>query len=220
MLLCVIITNEISAQGVTKNGESTIYSPTFVNWNGGIGSTLMLDKNGKRYGINLVVNGDFASTTTDFSTDYTKSGDLSPEGTYAIVAIPHTVHTGYDYCPDHSVPGNNQMVVNGAKVTGKVVWAETITVVQNTNYRFTYWVQTVATGNPASYAQLQLAINVTDKSGLCSAPATITCSSWVQYIYTWNSGSATSAILSLTDQNIVAQGNDFALDDIVFQQVY
>jgi hypothetical protein len=49
MILCVVTTIEISAQGITKNGESVGTSSTFVSRNSKIGSGLVLDRNGKVY---------------------------------------------------------------------------------------------------------------------------------------------------------------------------
>ncbi|MGD0711858.1 MAG: fibrobacter succinogenes major paralogous domain-containing protein [Bacteroidales bacterium] len=47
ILLSVVITNGLSAQGITKYGESTNSSTNFVNQNGKTGSSSMLNKNGK-----------------------------------------------------------------------------------------------------------------------------------------------------------------------------
>src|SRR5690606_1298627 len=43
----------------------------------------------------------------------------------------------------------------------------------------------------------------------------VTCN-WQQFIVVWNSGAATSAQISIINQNTLDAGNDFALDDISF----
>ncbi|MEI6061487.1 MAG: G8 domain-containing protein, partial [Bacteroidota bacterium] len=165
-------------------------------------------------GINMVTNGDFELGNVGFTSSYTNSTDLYPEGTYAVVADPSTVHPNFINCSDHSPSGTLQLVVNGATIAGEDVWSQTVNVSPGTDYQFTYWVQSVVASNPS---QLQLYVN-----GVAAGPVytalTPTCQ-WAQFIYNWNSGPSTTAILALENQNIVASGNDFALDDIIFQPV-
>ena len=42
---------------------------------------------------------------------------------------------------------------------------------------------------------------------------------WQQFYTSWYSGASTSAQLSLVNQNTAFSGNDFALDDIVFDTI-
>jgi fibronectin-binding autotransporter adhesin len=165
-------------------------------------------------GINLVTNGDFESGNTGFTSGYTNSTDLQPEGTYAVVANPTTVHPSFSSCADHTPSGTLQMVINGAGSAGVVVWSETVTVVPGLDYQFSYWVQSVVASNPS---QMQLYINSVAVGPVYTA-LTSTCN-WLQFFYNWNSGASSTAVLSLVNQNIILTGNDFALDDIIFQQV-
>jgi hypothetical protein len=165
-------------------------------------------------GVNLIYNGDFEAGNVSFGSGYTVGTDLVPEGRYAVIANPNTVHSNFSTCSDHSSSGTLQMVVNGATVAGVNVWSQTVNVVQNSDYQFTYWIQSVVNGNPS---QLQLYVNGVPAGPVYTA-ITATCQ-WAQFLYNWNSGSSTTAYLSLVNQNIVAGGNDFALDDIIFQQV-
>ncbi len=48
ILLCLVIINGISAQGITKYGASTTSSTNFINSNGKIGSNPRLSKNGQK----------------------------------------------------------------------------------------------------------------------------------------------------------------------------
>lgn len=172
-------------------------------------------------GINLVTNGDFEMGNTGFTSDYARAAQtttgLNPEGTYDIVAAPSSRHTNFCSCPDHtSGSGTLQMVINGAS-TEKNVWAQTVNVNPNTAYQFTYWVQTVVNGNDASPSKLQLYIN-----GKFAGPvytANPTTGVWTQFTYNWTSGPGDlQAALVLKNENFATGGNDFALDDIIFQQ--
>jgi len=166
---------------------------------------------------NLVSNGDFESGHTGFASAYTHAlpgpNGLQNEGTYDIISNPQSEHTSFSACGDHTTGSGLQMVVNGSTTTDVSVWAQTANVMANTDYRFTYWVQSVFAGNPS---QLQLYVN-----GVAVGPVytclTETCQ-WTQFIYNWNSGPGTTANLSLVNKNSNANGNDFALDDIIFQQ--
>ena len=167
-------------------------------------------------GVNLVVNGNFESGNTGFGSSYgyaiPVANALQPEGLYTVVANPNSVHSGFSNCGDHTSGTGMQMVVNGATIGNVNIWSQTVNVVPNTAYQFTYWVQSVTNTNPS---ELQLYINGSPAGPVYTAVAT-TCI-WKQFTYNWNSGSSTSAYLSLVNQNTNAGGNDFALDDIVFQ---
>ena len=104
------------------------------------------------------------------------------------------------------------MVCDGSYLNGGTdrVWGQTVTVVPGQNYTFSYFIQTVATPNPAN---IDVLINGTS-IGTAFAPTT-TCG-WVQRTYTWFSGINTTAQIFLYDRTITTSGNDFALDDITF----
>jgi len=169
-------------------------------------------------GNNLVINGDFELGNTGFTSDYkpaeqTANG-LEPEGYYDVVVSPQSRHPSFATCSDHTTTNGKQMVVNGSPSSNAKIWSQPVTVDQNTDYQFTYWVQSVYNLNPS---QTQLWVNDLP-IGLPYTAIPETCQ-WKQFNYNWNSGSSTTANLSLTNQNTIADGNDFALDDIVFMQV-
>ena len=168
-------------------------------------------------GINLVANSDFELGNIGFGSSYTyvtpSATALQPEGVYTIVANSSSIHGSFSSCTNHTPSGNLQMVVNGAAASLNI-WTQTVNVVPNTAYQFTYWVQSV---HPTSPSKSQLYVNGAPQALPYMADAT-TCT-WKQFVYNWTSGPGiTSAILELRNQNLDATGNDFALDDIVFQQ--
>jgi hypothetical protein len=179
-------------------------------------------------GSNLVVNGDFETTGTQpvsFTSDYIYKdpscttcgtyGPLSDAGTYSISANTSDVHTLFGSYKDHSTTGK-QLIVNGATTANVKVWSQTVAVTPNSSYQFTYWVQSANPTDPAP-SQLQLIVNNVSAGPTYTANATG--GNWKQFLYNWNSGSNTSATLSLVNKQTVGGGNDFGLDDIVFQQI-
>lgn len=190
---------------------SNLVNPILTNITPAMSGLYIVNSNALS-GINLITNGDFELGNTGFGSAYTNSTDLLPEGTYAVVASPNSVHAGFSSCADHSTSGNLQMVINGAVAPEVTVWSQTVNVVPNTYYQFTYWIQSVVGSNPS---ELQLYVNGVSAGPVYTA-ITSTCN-WSEFLYNWSSNSNTSALLELRNQNINPNGNDFALDDIVFQ---
>ncbi|MDX1406608.1 MAG: gliding motility-associated C-terminal domain-containing protein [Saprospiraceae bacterium] len=166
---------------------------------------------------NLVVNGDFETGNSAFSTDYTYVMDqpgfqmeMFPEGTYTVINNPNLVHTGFSACSDHTGNGGNMIVVNGA-ANFQDIWCQTISVEANAFYNFSAWVASV---NPASPAQLQFSINGQPIGDIFTATSALCV--WQPFNAVWSSGNATSAEICILNLNTQPSGNDFALDDISF----
>jgi hypothetical protein len=170
-------------------------------------------------GGNLIYNGDFEAGNVGFGSGYlyagTGSDALWPEATYTVVADPSSVHSNFSDCSDHTpTPGTKQMVINGSPTAGVVVWTQSVSVIPGSDYEFSYWLQSVVAQNPS---QVQLYVN-----GISAGPvytANLNNCAIKQFVYNTNAGANSVLNLELINQNIVASGNDFALDDIEFKQV-
>lgn len=172
-------------------------------------------------GDNIVVNGDFESGNTGFTTQYVIGtggafGLLSNAGTYAIATSHNLAHNNFMPCQDVTpAPGTQMMVVNGAASPGLNVWCQTVPVSQNTVYQFSAWASNAL--NDANVAQLQFSIN-----GSSIGPTFTTLPqgcTWQQYFQIWNSGLNTTANICIVNLNTNPSGNDFMLDDISFTPV-
>jgi len=168
---------------------------------------------------NLVVNGDFSSLYSGFSSGYTVGtggsfGQLSNAAQYAVTTDPNLVHNLFSSFGDHTSGSGEMMVVNGASTANVDVWCQTIAVVPNTYYDFSTWIATAYAQSPAI---LQFSIN----GALLGVPFTAPAGTgiWSQFHEVWFSGFNTSATICITNQNTAQAGNDFALDDIEFRQV-
>lgn len=165
---------------------------------------------------NLIFNGNFSSGKIGFQTDYIYYSPNNPTGNqraYGIVMNANAWESGFSGCTDHTSGTGNMLVVDGSIVNGgnDKVWCQTIVVTPNQNYTFKYWIQTVATPNPAD---IDVVING-NVIGSAFAPST-TCG-WIQRLYVWNSGNNTTAQICLYDRELAPGGNDFAIDDISFE---
>ena len=171
--------------------------------------TLMV---GNALAANLVVNGDFESGNTGFTSAYTyvaTPGDkaLYPEGAYAIGGDPRDFHDQWTSFPPQQ--GDLMMIVNGFPEANQLVWGQSVAVVPNTTYYFSAY---IASNHPANPAVLAFSINNTLLGSPLTASATT--GQWDLFYATWNSGSIATADLALVNQNTTKQGNDFSLDNI------
>ena len=189
-----------------------------------LSSSLCVASDSLQVATELVLNSGFNAGNTGFTTNYTYVADIGgiqsemyPEGTYAIVPNPNTVHNMF-YGKERNGGSGNIMVVNGSPALGAAVWNQNnTTVLPNTTYYFSAWAMSVVNGNNAI---LQFSINGSQVGTIAYLPNGYSSNSgpytWVRFFGQWNSGPATSANLSIVNLNTILGGNDFALDDISF----
>lgn len=164
---------------------------------------------------NLVTNGNFEALNTGFYTDLSFLTPTNPSGlqsSYGITPNASFWEGTFSPCVDHTF-GNgvgNMMVIDGSISGNQTVWKQIISVEKNTNYTFTYYVQSVESNNPAI---LKLSINGVSL-GIDTLSNT-TCL-WQQVTATWNAGNDSLATLVIENLNQSGLGNDFAIDDISF----
>jgi len=165
-------------------------------------------------GPNLIVNGTFEAGNVGFLSDYVYTqGHSYSQGIYNIMSDPSVMNEGFSGA-DSSDPGVMQMVIDGATVANVTVWSQTVKVVPNSTYQFTYWLQRIYEANPSI---IQLYANNQAIGTQFTAVGGV--GTYQKYYYNWYSGSSTSVTLDLRNQNTIANGNDFALDNIDFRTV-
>jgi gliding motility-associated-like protein len=165
-------------------------------------------------GTSVINNGNFNNGNSGFTSEYNYANPNITEGQYFVGTNPRTWNPSLSNCGDHTTGNGNMLLVNGAPTPDINVWKQTVNVTPNTNYAFSTWIQALWPPNPA---QLSFSINGADIGTLITASLP-TCT-WTQFYTTWNSGSNTSATISIVNKNTFVQGNDFALDDISFAPV-
>lgn len=167
-------------------------------------------------GDNLVYNGDFELGNVGFTSDYTYQSNVSPSATYYIGANAHDYHPNF-YGYDHTTGNGNFMIINGAENLNNVVWSQTVNVIPNTDYAFSTWVCTLSPYSEQYITRLQFCINGEQIGDVFRAPLNINV--WENFYQIWNSGNSMQATITILNQNTLAVGNDFGLDDISFNNL-
>jgi hypothetical protein len=189
----------------------------------------------------LVVNGDFSAGNSAFTTDYWLGNSLSTgnrtvsgtnytggEGYFAVGPDAHAYHTGF-WGWDHTVHDgkvpNNFLIVNGLGNTLRV-WEEgPRQVIPNTDYYFSAWALNLndVGNNNTFWPKLQFFVNGQPVGTIAQlGKGTVGNSQnnpWLakdRFYGIWNSGSNTTATITIKQLNSNAGGNDFGLDDISF----
>lgn len=171
-----------------------------------------------RSSVNLIFNGDFSQGDTGFTSDYEYGtggsfGLLSSEGQYAIDDNPEDTHRRFAPCGDHTTGTGNMMVVN-ASGTEESFWCQSVTVNAGTTYDFSAWVTSVNEENPA---QLQFSIDGALLGDQFNAAPDLC--SWAEFSAQWTAPAAGEVEICVVNVNLTPAGNDFALDDIAFQEI-
>ena len=163
-------------------------------------------------GENLVKNPGFENGVADFFSEYEARQITNfGEAQYWVTTNPQAWHSGFQPCGDHTSGTGNMMVVNGSPGINVVVWSQKVNVIPNTIYSFSLWITSV---NPAAPAKLRFQINGNVLNQEVNA-GDLACQ-WIQVYALWNSGTSTQAEITVINDNIIASGNDYALDDISF----
>ena len=166
----------------------------------------------------LIVNGDFESGNTGFTSDYIN--DSSPgagltagaeqgAGYYGIVTNSNTWHPYFASFGDHTTGSGNMMIVNGTDQSNKTVWQQGgVAVVQGATYRLQFWARSAYADSPAT---LHITASVNSLDTVFQLPGNT--GAWQQFSMDFVADSNPETI-RLVDSNLALSGNDFAIDDI------
>ena len=163
---------------------------------------------------NLVVNGDFELGNSAFTTDYNYIASPAQHLGFGNFTISSDAYNVWPLQHQYAFNGEGLfMVVDGADYPNAVVWSQTVEVQPNTTYDFSAHVVSLCASN-ISTARLQFFVNGSQLGPVFNAPSTLY--QWQEYHNYWNSGGNLSATITIMNQNVNGQGNDFGLDHIVF----
>ncbi len=171
-----------------------------------------------------VFNGDFEAGNTGFTSDYTygpNANDLSTFGDnyYAVVNDAQYSHSLYNSYGDHTSGRGLYLVANASTVANTTVYASSsIAIVAGKTYTFGGF---FSNAYPDSPADIDFLVSLDGGPAASIGSYTIAAGAgvWNGASFTFNSGTATSVVLSFVDLNLEAGGNDFGIDDITLTAV-
>ena len=172
---------------------------------------------------NLVTNGDFEAGLSGFTSGYAYApSQNTAEGQYAVLSNPYPWNDNFVSASNHTAGGSSMFVGNGSGGAGDLVWQSgPIAISALTDYFFEAFVMNVCClpryGGPNSAPVLGFSITLDGGAPILLNTLTIPLNPagvWYGLSTSFNSGTATSAVLSLINANTASGGNDFAVDDI------
>ena len=162
--------------------------------------------------INLINNGDFSQGLTGISSDYFYTSQSTILQQYfGVFSNTTDFNSWFGDCVDHSPSDDNLMfIADGAITLGPKAWCQEIGVEADETYSFSVWITNVFWTNPPL---LEFSINdvplpeVQVNGQQCL---------WEEFFSEWYSGNNTTALICVETLTTDEDGNDFAMDDIMF----
>ena len=136
------------------------------------------------------------------------------------------IEQGFFSMGDHTSGTGNYMIVNGATASGRKVWEYTVPVSPGVIYDFEAWTTCLfirIAGMPSLSTCPRLSLKINDRyDGIEGAqPFTVPWvngGQWTLWSLSWTAGNnVTSAKITIIDECVDSDGNDFGLDDLVFK---
>ncbi len=170
-------------------------------------------------GKNILVNGDFEQGNTGFSSEYSYNQWGQQAGDYNVGTLPLNWAFS-ESCGDHTSGSGNYLSVMGNN-TAKAVWKQTVDVLPNTNYHFSYWMQSMQASNYSFTTDIKIRakINGVALGDPYARTSSKTCNDWLPFIHIWNSGNNTSVEIVLELVEPITSEYCLGLDDIRLRQI-
>ncbi len=161
---------------------------------------------------NLLVNGDFESGNTGFTSAYRyyPNGSQGGAGDY-YVGDNSKAWNGNFTVPmyDHTT-GSGLMLLGNGSYNRSIVWQQTVDVTAGFEYEFSGW---VASLYYRSLPRLEFLIDGQPVDSILTKDTT-----WEIFTATWIASVSGPVTLSIRDLTTAGIGNDFAIDDLSFEQ--
>ncbi|MFL5729563.1 MAG: T9SS type A sorting domain-containing protein [Cytophagaceae bacterium] len=184
-------------------------------------------------GTEKIVNGDFSSGNTGFTSTFTffaGPGTL-PGDQYAIGSNPNSYNTGYFKSMGDHTSGTGNMLIydfNNNSVNDNL-WTQNVSVTAGQTYFFSAWFANIAINNTAACGSCpggsyitnspQLQFQITGTPNFTSPVVYVDSitNNWNQYFTTYTPTSTGTITIKIVNLRPGSSSNDLALDDISFR---
>ncbi len=168
------------------------------------------------YNKELIVNGDFSSGNAGFTSDYiyvstTGSNALLDEGKYAVGVSPSNYHYNFVQHGDHTTGKGYMLIANGSPRNTDYVWKQHVVVERGKTYEFSAWFMAAV-----SYSTFKDDIEYSVNGIAIPGAYDKTENGWERYYGRYNATTTGEIEIKIRTKSVVANGNDFAIDDISF----
>lgn len=171
-----------------------------------------------KYKNNLIKNSSFNAGNESFISDYMYDSFDNTSGHYFVGPLPKLWNNDYENCytdVDTFFLGDTMMIINGSTKAGTVVWKQTVNVLPNTNYVFTFAGRSLTVTD-----SIELVYSINSNEILGSKVLPRSACGRTRVNTSWYSNQNTSIIIRITNKNIQADRNNFALDSFSLKPIY
>jgi hypothetical protein len=165
-----------------------------------------------------VVNGNFSSGNTGFTSGYGFAASSDPGGGhYTIGSNPHTWNSALSSFGDHTTGTGLMYIADGSATANTQLWNESLAVQTGTQYTFSFYAASCGNdnGNGIDPSPATLVVKANGAQIGSTLDVSATDGVWTEFTGTFNSGALSTIPLVITDSNLQGgAGNDFAIDDI------
>jgi outer membrane protein OmpA-like peptidoglycan-associated protein len=166
---------------------------------------------------NLIRNGDFEEGNKYFSSGLAFTREAVNPGNYSVTKNASKHNLFFASLPDHTTGSGNYLLSDGSPEENKNNWCSKVFVDPQSEYVFSFYAANIHKlfTNPAyikvtiNGQQIGSTINLSDNSH-----------EWTKYTWQWFSGKNNDSIrICIEDEEAIAEGFDYGIDDIVFYKV-
>ncbi len=183
------------------------------------------------FGINSLINFDFESGNTNFTTSYTPNNGTATCTTGANCNGQYLCGQGYAIgnsatpcnptwsanIRDHTTGVGKMMLIDFPASGSQDIWCQNINLLPNTNYCFgAYYINLMPLGNTTGQPIFEYTLNGASVATTPAIPAT---EQWEFSGFDFNSGLGGNVTLCIRNSNAGAIGFDAAIDDINLRQI-
>ncbi len=172
---------------------------------------------------NAVASGDFELGPASIDMFYTEMAWATRSAQYGSYIIDTNCRNmpGWNSTTnpgDHTSGSGYYMIADGFNHADGIIWQDTVDVIPNNDYVFSAWFISLYTSvQNKSYSKLQFFVNGKQIGDVVESPHDL--NTWKRYYEQWHNDTCTTAVLTIMNQNTNGAGNDFGLDDILFQDL-